>query len=66
MSKKINIPESIIGLTDAEVLISRTKFGTNEQIHKLKFKWWLTLLDVLKEPLLLLLIASHRLIAIPH
>ena len=57
MSKKINIPENIIGLTDAEVQISRNKFGTNEQIHKPKHKWWLTLLDVLKEPMLLLLIA---------
>lgn len=57
MSKKINIPENIIGLTDAEVLLSRAKFGTNEQIHKPKHKWWLVLFDVVKEPMLLLLIA---------
>ena len=57
MKKKINIPENIIGLTEVEVAKSRAKFGTNEQIHKPKHKWWLTLLDVLKEPMLLLLIA---------
>lgn len=57
MSEKINIPENIIGLTDTEVLASREKFGTNEQIHKPKYKWWLALLDILKEPMLLLLIA---------
>jgi Ca2+-transporting ATPase len=57
MSQKINIPENIIGLTDAEVQSSRAEFGTNEQIHKQKYKWWLALLDILKEPMLLLLIA---------
>ena len=57
MSKKINIPDNIIGLTDTEVLQSRAKFGTNEQIHKPKHKWWLVLFDVVKEPMLLLLIA---------
>jgi Ca2+-transporting ATPase len=34
MSKKINIPDSVIGLTDIEVKASREKFGNNEQIHK--------------------------------
>jgi Ca2+-transporting ATPase len=57
MSIKINIPENCIGLTNVEVAQSRAKFGTNQQIHKPKHKWWLTLLDVLKEPMLLLLIA---------
>lgn len=57
MSKKINIPENIVGLTDSEVIASRVKFGTNEQIQKPKYKWWLSLLDILKEPMLLLLIA---------
>jgi hypothetical protein len=32
--KKINIPDSVIGLTDIEVKASREKFGNNEQIHK--------------------------------
>lgn len=57
MSGKFNIPENIVGLTDAEVLASRAKSGTNEQILKPKYKWWLALLDILKEPMLLLLIA---------
>ncbi|NRT12843.1 cation-translocating P-type ATPase [Flavobacterium sp. 14A] len=57
MAKEINIPASIIGLTDKEVLVSRTKFGTNEQIQKQQYKWWLALIDLFKEPMLLLLIA---------
>ncbi len=56
MASKINIPENIIGLNDEEVLASRKKFGNNEQIHKPKYKWWLTLLEILREPMLLLLI----------
>lgn len=57
MTKKINIPENIKGLTDAEVITSRTQFGSNEQVHKQKYKWWMTLFDIFKEPMLLLLIA---------
>ncbi len=56
MASKINIPENIIGLNDEEVLASRKKFGNNEQIQKPKYKWWLTLLEILREPMLLLLI----------
>jgi Ca2+-transporting ATPase len=57
MSKKINIPENIVGLTDTEVIASREEFGNNEQIQKQKHKWWLTLFDALKEPMLAVLIA---------
>ncbi|UQD57506.1 cation-translocating P-type ATPase [Flavobacterium sp. K5-23] len=57
MSKEINIPENIIGLTDTEVITSRERFGNNEQIQKQQYKWWLALFDLLKEPMLLLLIA---------
>ena len=57
MIKNIPIPENIHGLNDAEILISRKEFGKNEQTHKPKHKWWLTLVDVLKEPMLLLLIS---------
>jgi Ca2+-transporting ATPase len=57
MSKKINIPDNIIGLTDIEVQDSRAQFGNNEQIHKQKYRWWLALFELLKEPMLLLLIA---------
>lgn len=57
MSTKINIPENIIGLTDAEVASAQKEFGNNDQIHKKKYKWWLALLELLQEPMLLLLIA---------
>ncbi|WP_366187240.1 cation-translocating P-type ATPase [Flavobacterium ovatum] len=57
MSKEINIPQHIIGLTDAEVLQSRKEFGANEQVHKSQYKWWSAIIDILKEPMLLLLIA---------
>lgn len=57
MSKEINIPKNIIGLTDTEVIASRAQFGNNEQVQKQQYKWWLALLDLFKEPMLLLLIA---------
>ncbi len=57
MSEKINIPENIIGLTDTEAENSRKQFGNNEQIHRKKYKWWLALLELVQEPMLLLLIA---------
>lgn len=57
MSKKINIPDNIIGLTDVEVQASRQQFGNNEQIHKQKYRWWLALFELFKEPMLFLLIA---------
>lgn len=56
MPKKINIPDHIIGLTDAEVIASRKKSGTNEQVHKQTYKWWMSLFDLFKEPMLVLLI----------
>lgn len=57
MPKKINIPEHFIGLNDQEVISSRKQFGANEQNHKPKYLWWIALLELLKEPMLLLLIA---------
>lgn len=57
MSKEINIPKNIIGLTDSEVIASRNQFGNNEQIQKQQYKWWIALFDLFKEPMLLLLIA---------
>ncbi|MCW2119796.1 cation-translocating P-type ATPase [Flavobacterium sp. 7A] len=57
MAKEINIPQNIIGLTDAEVLHSRKEFGANEQVHTSQYKWWSAIIDILKEPMLLLLIA---------
>ncbi|AWG21661.1 haloacid dehalogenase [Flavobacterium faecale] len=57
MAKEINIPQHITGLTDTEVLQSRKEFGTNEQVHKSQYKWYNAIFDILKEPMLLLLIA---------
>ena len=57
MSKEINIPKNITGLTDTEVIASRVQFGNNEQVQKQQYKWWLALFDLFKEPMLLLLIA---------
>ena len=57
MSKEINIPKNIIGLTDTEIIASRAQFGNNEQVQKQQYKWWVALLDLFKEPMLLLLIA---------
>jgi Ca2+-transporting ATPase len=57
MSKKINIPDAIVGLTDGEVINSRKQSGTNEQVHKPTYQWWMALLELFKEPMLILLIA---------
>lgn len=57
MPKKINIPEHFIGLNDQEVIASRKQFGANEQNRKPKYQWWVALSELLKEPMLLLLIA---------
>ncbi|WP_418263587.1 cation-translocating P-type ATPase [Flavobacterium faecale] len=57
MSREINIPKSIIGLSETEVQKSREEFGHNLHVHKVKYKWWLAVLDILKEPMLILLIA---------
>ncbi len=57
MSQRINIPDIFKGLTENEVIASREKYGNNEQFHKQKYKWWIALLELLKEPMLILLIA---------
>ncbi len=57
MSKNINIPAQLTGLTDAEVIASRSQHGNNEQQQKNNHSWWRMLLEILKEPMLLLLIA---------
>ena len=51
MSIKINIPENIVGLTDADVQASRDKFGQNKQTHKQQHKWGIALFDMFKEPI---------------
>ena len=51
-----NIPEHLTGLTDAEVTRSHEKFGYNQMTAPLQNTWWNLLLDILKEPMLILLI----------
>jgi Ca2+-transporting ATPase len=57
MADKINIPKRIKGLTTDQVEILQAQFGINIQVHKSKYHWWVSLIDILKEPMLLLLFA---------
>lgn len=51
-----NIPECLKGLTEAEVAVSRKKYGYN-RLEAVKKETWLSLLiSILKEPMLILLI----------
>ncbi len=52
-----NIPEHLIGLSEQELKNSREKYGYNQAGSSKKNAWYLMLLDILKEPMLLLLIA---------
>lgn len=56
MSQKLNLPATLTGLTDAEVLESRKKHGPNLQQQKVKSTWWRMLLEIIREPMLVLLI----------
>lgn len=51
------IPSQLTGLSDEELEISRTKNGYNKSEVIKKNTWYLMLLNILKEPMLLLLIA---------
>lgn len=51
-----NIPEDLKGLTDAEVADSRKKYGYNRLDAVKKESWADLLLNILKEPMLILLI----------
>ncbi|MCC7445673.1 MAG: cation-translocating P-type ATPase [Saprospiraceae bacterium] len=51
------MPENFIGLTEDELKISRSQFGYNQMENSKKNTWLLMLLGILKEPMLLLLIA---------
>ena len=57
MLTTIKIPESISGLTEAEVAASRRQNGSNEQLRASGQEWWQALLETLKEPMLILLVA---------
>lgn len=51
-----NIPTHLTGLTDSELQASRQKFGYNQIGDTAKNSWISLLLDILKEPMLILLI----------
>ncbi|MGE4345814.1 MAG: HAD-IC family P-type ATPase, partial [Flavobacteriaceae bacterium] len=52
-----NIPKHLTGLSEEEVKISQSKFGYNHSDSIKKNTWYNMLLAILKEPMLLLLIA---------
>ncbi|WP_294675256.1 cation-translocating P-type ATPase [uncultured Fluviicola sp.] len=52
-----NTPPHLTGLTDEELKISRSTYGYNQAGKVKKVTWYGILLDILKEPMLLLLIA---------
>ena len=57
MSSYINIPESITGLSTSEAEAARKQYGVNHQVTPGRNHWWQVILEMLKEPMLLLLIA---------
>jgi Ca2+-transporting ATPase len=57
MPDNINIPESITGLSASEVEAARKQYGANHQVTPDTNQWWRVLLEMLKEPMLLILIA---------
>ena len=56
MQGTLNIPETLTGLNDSEVLASREQHGSNIQQKAARQQWWLLLMHILKEPMLILLI----------
>src|SRR5690606_22178967 len=56
-SVSYNIPKELIGLTEEELIESRKTFGYNQATDLKKGAWYNLLFDILKEPMLLLLIA---------
>lgn len=57
MHSKINIPEFITGLNADEVEAARKRYGANKQIPAHQRLWWKIMIEMLKEPMLLLLIS---------
>lgn len=54
---EFNIPEHLTGLNETELNLSREKHGYNEMFAGEKSTWYKLLMGILKEPMLLLLIA---------
>src|SRR5690554_3352080 len=50
-----NIPQNLTGLSDKELIISQNDFGFNRADNVQKSTWYTMLLDILKEPVVLLL-----------
>lgn len=59
-----NIPENIRGLSDDEVVDSQRKYGFNEVDVKRSGTAWRLMLDIIKEPMLLILVAIAMIYAI--
>ncbi|WP_185152936.1 cation-translocating P-type ATPase [Elizabethkingia anophelis] len=53
---KNNIPDNLQGLTDTEVIVSREKYGYNRLDTVQRDTWVKLLINILKEPMLILLI----------
>ncbi len=51
------IPPNLVGLTDEELQQSRSTFGLNQATNLKKGRWYNIVFDIVKEPMLLLLIA---------
>ncbi len=54
---QFNIPEYLTGLSEEELNLSRKEHGFNQTDTVMKNTWYKMLFDILKEPMLLLLIA---------
>ena len=52
-----NLPSHLKGLNNDELQVARAKFGFNQINWNIKSTWYTLLLDIMKEPMLLLLIA---------
>src|SRR5690554_4931463 len=52
-----NIPTNLTGLSEEELQISRHRYGYNRTENIQKNAWYRLLIDILKEPMLILLIA---------
>lgn len=57
MIENLNLPSHLKGLSDAEVITAREKYGLNQQQQQVQSSWWLMLFEILTEPMLMLLIA---------
>ena len=57
MPESLNLPEHLTGLTDAEVQAARAEHGLNQTSEGKRFPLLEIILDILKEPMLVLLIS---------